>query len=511
MKNPEDSRPVSPLHDLQGRIAANLATHAQEIAIEFRGRAYTRGEIRDHTDKLERLLSAHLESPQHAVGIAIRNRPMHLASLWGLVAAGRPAAFLNPFQDPQQLAADVRRLRPAALIADAEDWRHDALREAAHESGTLGIALGESLADSAVPVEGLPATHLADRDALPGVAVEMLSGGTSGAPKRIPLTYRALGFSIVERQALPSARMGEAPAGELAGTLIQYGPVVHLGGLFTALQAAMEGRRLALFEKFEVSSWLEAVRKYRPTMLGLPPAQMRMVLEAGVAAADLAGTRGARSGNAMLDAETRDRFEERYGIPVLSIYGATEYCGPIASWTLDDDTAFGKEKRGSVGRIWVNIAEARVVDPATRAALPSGDIGALEVHIPTVGEDWITTNDLASIDADGFLYLHGRADDAINRGGFKILPTLIADALRRHPAVADVIVLGLPDPRLGQVPVAAVEHRAGADAPSGEALRDFLRGQLTAYQVPARIVVVPALPRTPAMKLSRPEILRLFE
>jgi acyl-CoA synthetase (AMP-forming)/AMP-acid ligase II len=339
----------------------------------------------------------------------------------------------------------------------------------------------------------------------------MLTSGTSGAAKRIPLSYRALGFSLVERQAKTMRGMGEAPPDDLpAGTLIQYGPIVHLGGLFTALQAGVEGRPLVLLEKFTVESWRRAVRLYRPRMLGLPPAQMRMVLDAGLTRDDLAGAISARSGNAMLDGETERRFIERFAIPVLNVYGATEYCGPIAGWSLADRAQYGNGKEGSVGRVWRHVARMRIVDPESGAELASGETGRLDVFVPSMSADWISTNDLASVDSDGFLYLHGRADDAINRGGFKISPTLVADALRRHESVADAAVFGIPDSRLGAVPVAAVEHRTGTPRPSEDELKIFLRRHLVSYQVPTQVLVLDKLPRTPGYKVSKPEVLALF-
>jgi len=118
------------------------------------------------------------------------------------------------------------------------------------------------------------------------------------------------------------------------------------------------------------------------------------------------------------------------------------------------------------------------------------------------GDRWMTTSDLAHIDNDGFLYIDGRADDVILRGGFKIAPETVIKALRSHPAVTDAAVAGLPDSRLGQIPVAAVELRNGASVMSEE-LRAHCRSQLTPYEVPADVFVVDELPRGAALKVDR--------
>jgi long-chain acyl-CoA synthetase len=134
----------------------------------------------------------------------------------------------------------------------------------------------------------------------------------------------------------------------------------------------------------------------------------------------------------------------------------------------------------------------------------------LEVKAPNQsGPDWVRTNDLAEIDADGFLFLRGRADDAIARGGFKVLPADIARVLLQHPAVQDAGVVGLPDPRLGAVPAAAVELRPGTSVTEAQLL-SFLRERLVAYQIPTQVKVVAELPRTPSLKVSQPMLRELF-
>jgi acyl-CoA synthetase (AMP-forming)/AMP-acid ligase II len=136
----------------------------------------------------------------------------------------------------------------------------------------------------------------------------------------------------------------------------------------------------------------------------------------------------------------------------------------------------------------------------------------LQVATPQAGAagEWITTSDLAHIDADGFLYVDGRADDVIVRGGFKVAPETVVRALRSHPAVADAAVAPMPDRRLGQIPVAAVELRAGRTV-DGESLRDHCRATLTPYEVPARVFIVGELPRGAALKVDRRRLLSLLD
>jgi acyl-CoA synthetase (AMP-forming)/AMP-acid ligase II len=122
----------------------------------------------------------------------------------------------------------------------------------------------------------------------------------------------------------------------------------------------------------------------------------------------------------------------------------------------------------------------------------------------------VRTTDLARLDCDGFLFLEGRADAAINRGGFKIVPDAVADVLRAHPAVADAAVVGVPDTRLGEVPVAALELASDAPAQALESIQRFARERLLTYQVPVDWRIVSALPRNASLKVSIPDVRALF-
>ena len=149
-------------------------------------------------------------------------------------------------------------------------------------------------------------------------------------------------------------------------------------------------------------------------------------------------------------------------MPVLISYAATEFGGGVAGWNLADHEQFWTTKRGSVGRAHPGC-ELRVVDPDTGAPLGPDDEGLLEVKTRQLGDDasWTRTTDLARIDADGFVWILGRADQAIIRGGFKIRPEDVRAALERDPRVRGAAVVSRPDARLGAVPVAAVELRPG--------------------------------------------------
>jgi len=191
--------------------------------------------------------------------------------------------------------------------------------------------------------------------------------------------------------------------------------------------------------------------------------------------------------------------------------GTTEFAGGVASWSLRAFRQYWITKRGAVGRIHHGV-EARIVDAETGAALPFGAEGLLELKGFQVGdgESWVRTTDRGVLDADRFLWIRGRADNAINRGGFKVHPDEVAAVLEQHPAVREASVVGLPDRRLGQVPAAALVLRSGAARPSDAELAGWVRRRLMAYCVPVAFKIVDELPRTPSMKVATPAVRELF-
>jgi len=437
-----------------------------------------------------------------SVALIARNRPQHVAVMAGNLAARRSTTMIHAAQGNEALARNIRALNCQetfcqAVFADAQDWSEQALGAAA-DIGAAAIAIEDRPGGARIIQPGKPRDQ---PEMLPDFAFSLLSSGTTGAPKNIPVSWATINAATSDAATTYAGSGAEAP-------IIMLHPLGNVAGLSYVIPALVRGQAIVLMEKFDACEWACAVRQYRPVRSALPPAALRMVLDAGIAHADLSSLTLVAVGGARLEPELQDAFEARYNIPVLTAYGATEFGGVIATWPLSDYRKLGKAKRGSCGRAVAN-AEIRIVDPVSGMPLPPGEPGLLEAKVGRIGPDWIRTNDLASLDADGFLYAHGRADGAINRGGFKIVPEVVARALARHPAVSEATVVGIGDDRLGEIPVAAVELLRG-EAATGEALREWLRGELLAYQIPAEIIIVAALPRNQSMKVSLAEVRALL-
>ncbi|AMN46209.1 hypothetical protein ACG33_03625 [Steroidobacter denitrificans] len=477
-------------------------------AIEFGGQTFTWGELRSAVTTIDEMLAEAGIGPAAAVGVLLRNRPGMLAALLALLLSDRCIVSLSPFQPEGDLQKELRELRPDAVIADAQDWKDGTVR-AAREAGIVGLCLPDGRLGPLQRVGHLGRSESRRGRELAGTALEILTSGTTGKPKRIRIGRATMADAILDG----TRSGGQSAAPSLKTTpSVMFAPLMHVSGMFGALLSIYEGRPIVLLEKFSVEQWVAAIKQHRVRFSSLPPTPMSMVLEADVPREDLASLIAVRAGTAPLPPETQRRFEATYGIPVLVQYGATEWMGGLAGWTLEDHRKHIATKLGSVGRARGDV-RLRVVDADSGRELPVGEIGVLEV-LPRqrLGADasWTRTSDLASLDADGFLYIHGRVDDTIIRGGFKVDTTAVAAVLMQHPGVKDAAVVGLSDERLGQIPVAAVELRQGVAAPTEEELRAHAHQHLSPYQIPVRFKLVAALPRTVSMKISRPDVLALF-
>lgn len=479
---------------LPHRIRQVLALDPSATALTFDGVAFPWAFYASAVTDLEALLTA--VPGVHRIGIVLRNRPGPLAALIATLGSGHELVTLSPYLGDVGLARDVVELAPDVIVAEDQDWAREALRSAAEQIRAVALRTGSDQALAVRPTSWAPDPAVQP----PGdVAVQMMTSGTTGRPKRVELTYdrmlasfRAAGLPLKEAQE-PHLR---------SSTAILWASLAHISGLFFALAHVLEGRSVALLEKFDVDAWAELVKQHRPRIVRLAPTAMRMVLQANVPAEIFECVHAVGSGTAPLPPELAEEFEQRYGVPVLGTYGATEFAGAIASWTLKDKELWGSKKRGSVGRAHAGI-DLRIVDRTSGEPLPRGEIGLLEAcgsQLPGDPGAWLRTTDLALLDDDGFLFIHGRADDAINRGGFKIPPSVIEDALNEHPAVNEVAVVAIPDSRLGEVPAVAVTLLSTA---TEEELMKYLDGRLTRYQRPVALKVVDTLPRTPSMKISR--------
>lgn len=498
------------MSELQKLTQRALTRDASRPAIEFEKRWITWGDLRQVAERLGALLDASGVDSHAPVAFVPRNRPSAIGALLGLIAKGRSIRMLYAFQSAAALARDVERIKPAVIVADAQDYSPELLSVLRAE-GVAAIALTAMDAE-AVPGGGPIFFRSSENKSVPvssvsDLQIEILTSGTTGPPKQFAISHELIAKYMVGTSVIPSGAVDDVL--QLPPVLFLM-PLGNISGIYSTLPALLKGQRAVLLEKFTVAGWHDHAVRHRPQVSGLPPAGVQMILDADIPPADLASIRVLGTGAAALDPTVHRAFEERYGIPILLSYGATEFGGPVTAMTADLHATWGKQKFGSVGRCLPGV-RLRVIDPDTGAVLAAGQEGILEVIAPRIGPEWIRTSDIAVIDADGFLFHRGRADGAIMRGGFKLLPETIERALLLHEAISAAAVVGIADKRLGQVPAAAIQFKPGVEQPTIAALEAHLRDRVLSTHIPTVWRFVDALPTTPSLKIDRPAVRRLFQ
>jgi acyl-CoA synthetase (AMP-forming)/AMP-acid ligase II len=481
------------VNPISTRLREVMAIDPAAPALEFEGTWHSWGELAAIADSVASALGERGLGDGAPVGLMLRNRPALLGALLGLLRAGACVVTINPLLGAERLRSDVPTLGLPLLLGAPDDL-------ALLPAGALpATARGE------IGVLGAPIAVTSGREAAPpsvgapGVAVRMLTSGTTGPPKRIDLRYEML--DLVMRGAKHYESNTDSGVRLRTGVVIVNAPLVHVSGVFRVVQAVLDGRRIALLERFTVDGWVAAVREHQPKTVSLVPTALRMVLDADVDHDVFQSIRSVVSGTAPLDPDLAEAFTTRYQVPVLTSYGATEFGGGVAGWNLADHERYAATKRGSVGRAHAGCS-LRIVDPDDGTDLGTDLVGLLEVRAAQLGtDDWVRTTDLARLDTEGFLWIVGRADQTILRGGYKVQPEVVRAALERVPGVAEAAVVGLDDERLGAVPVAAVERRADAELDETTVLA-AAGPHLAPYEVPVAVVVVDALPRTTSGKVD---------
>lgn len=347
------------------------------------------------------------------------------------------------------------------------------------------------------------------------IAVILYTSGTSGQPKAALLRHRHLTSYII-------GTVEFAGADEDQAALVTV-PPYHIAGMANLLSNVYAGRRIVYLETFDAQEWLDTVRHHGVTQAMVVPTMLaRVVHLLDGAPADTPTLRTLSYGGARMPLPVLEAALEAFsGTGFVNAYGLTETSSTIALLGPEDhDAAFSGDevarvRLGSVGRVLPGI-EVEVRDE-DGTVLPVGEAGLVFLRGEQVSgeyqggnavdeEGWFPTKDRGWVDADGFLFIEGRADDTIIRGGENIAPAEIEDVLRRHPAIVDAAVVGVPDEEWGQQIAAVVVVGPGRSATVDE-LHDYCQEHLRGSKTPYRIEFRDELPHTPTGKLLRREVL----
>lgn len=450
------------------------------------------------------------------LALFLQNGPDLVCCLYGLWKTGGVPITLSPLYGAAELSRSLAKTRPFAIVTDAEGL---ATVRAADVEITVAVVGTSNVPDGVVDLETmaaacapeLPAPALANsRD-----AVVLFTGGTSGAPKAVAMTHGGT-YDTMARlaRAAKGGKPGPYPiAPETTPPNLVPLPLFHSGGQQALLFAFHVGRSVVLMKKFSAERAAALVTRHRIDNLFLLPTMLYDLAELP-GEPDLDSVRSVLVAGGEVSAALRARFEQRFGIPLLSNYGSTEM-GHVAGWTAGDVKS-GAWVPGSAGRVYDGV-EVSIRDDAGKA-LPAGEAGEICVrssvssgYVDGGSENLIDADgcmhsgDIGYLDEDGVLFLIGRKREMIKCGGFQVWPMELEEELRRHPAVADLAVVGAPDDRLGEIPKAFVVlcREAGKPAELEQDLLEFSRQKLAKYKAVRALAFVAELPRTAAGKVDR--------
>jgi acyl-CoA synthetase (AMP-forming)/AMP-acid ligase II len=351
------------------------------------------------------------------------------------------------------------------------------------------------------------------------VAVQLFTSGTTARPKGVELTHDNLTNYITQ-----TVEFGSAGAEDAALICV---PPYHVAGVGAVLSNLYAGRTAVYLPRFDAAEWIRLVRQRRITNATVVPTMLDRIVEVLEAQPEALPSLKtlAYGGSRVALPLVRSALRLLPGVGLVNAYGLTETSSTITILTPDDhrqadssnDPRVARRLDRSVGA--VPGIELQVRDEHGNA-VPSGQTGELWVRGPQVSgryaelgsaldpQGWFPTRDRATVDDEGYLFIGGRCDDTIVRGGENIAPAEIEDVLVEHPDVRQCAVVGVDDARWGQIIVAAVVTRPGAD-PDPEALRSFVRARLRGSRTPDRVVFVAELPVNATGKVIRGELVAL--
>ncbi len=518
------------LPDLLSKAAVQFGSRP---AIEFRDRVISYTGLEEMAEVAAAAFIRAGFGRDTSVALFLGNSPDHPVNFFGALKAGARIVHLSPLDGERALShklsdsgarilvtSDLAALLPTALkflekglldrliVCEDDHW------------GAVGnphtpIPDHAAIITFRKFVEGATGPAQWPRISPDDVALLQYTGGTTGLPKGAMLSHGNLtsAVSIYDVWTRP-ARLERNAIERVICVL----PLFHIFALTVImLRSLARGDLISLHQRFEVEAVMRDIEVKRATVFpGVPTMWIAIASLPDLESRDLSSLVSCGSGGAPLPVEVARIFERKTNMKLKSGWGMTETCSPGTGHPQE-----GPDKPGSIGLMLPGI-EMDVValdDPAK--VLSPGEVGEIRIRGPNVTKgywnrpketaeafvgDRFLTGDIGYMDSDGYFYLVDRKKDMIISGGFNVYPQMIEQAIYEHPAVQEVIVIGIPDDYRGEAAKAFVKLRAGANPFTLDELKAFLAGKLGKHEIPAALDLVDELPRTPVGKLSRHEL-----
>ena len=521
------------LPDLLSKAAAD---YGERPAIEFRDHPISYAELEAMVEVAAASFLRAGCGKNHSVALFLGNTPDHPINFFGALKAGARIVHLSPLDGEIALShklsdsgarilvtSNLSALLPTALkfmakglldrliVCEDDHWGKVGTPQTPLPASPAIVTYREFIDGTTKPAQWPPI----DAD---DVALLQYTGGTTGLPKGAMLSHGNLTSAVSMYDVWGKAARAKRNAIERVICVL---PLFHIYALTVVMLTSIRrGNLISLHQRFDVEAVMRDIEVKRATAFpGVPTMWIAIAALPDLDKRDLSSLVSCGSGGAPLPVEVAKIFERRVGMKLKSGWGMTETCSPGTGHPQE-----GPDKPGSIGLMLPGI-ELDVVsleDPTK--VLPTGEVGEIRIRGPNVTKgywnrpketaeafagDRFLTGDIGYMDADGYFFLVDRKKDMIISGGFNVYPQMIEQAIYTHPAVHEVIVIGIPDDYRGEAAKAFIKLRAGATPFTLEELKTFLTGKLGKHEIPAALDFVDELPRTSVGKLSRHELRNL--
>jgi long-chain acyl-CoA synthetase len=474
--------------------------HAQKTAIFYGDREISFAEL--HAQSLK--VAAHLQNnlgvkPGDRVAIWLKNCPEFVAAVFGILHAGAVVVPVNNFLKPAEIAYILSDGGINVLISDAELGAH--FSELSAVRPQLKILKVEEFAGLKTQNPELKTCSCSEQD----LAVIIYTSGTTGKPKGVMLSHGNLLHNVNSCRIVLETVSDDC----FAVILPLFHTYMMTVGIF--LPFTTGGAIVLVKSLHPPRAMFQEIFSRRATILTAVPTFYRMLLGAQVPAP--MPIRIFISGSAPLPMQTLKEFEEKFKVPLIEGYGLSE-----ASPVVSKNPLHGIRKAGSIGIPVANV-EMSVQDESGKF-LGANETGEICVRGGNVmqgywnqpeetkkvfRDGWLLTGDVGHRDADGYYYITDRKKDMLLVNGINVYPREIEEVIYHFPGVKEAAVIGVPDARRGEQPVAFVAAAEGQTLDE-KALHEFIRSKLADYKVPKQIIILPALPKNATGKILKTEL-----